>query len=147
VARIENAAAVTRVFGRWPTFHDAEILRIHLDRSRPDGPSMMVDIHAFEMTPEVDVRGFYVLRNHCVVSLRFLRISMLELSDFNHQNVLSGLEIGDADPASNDGRSVDVVAGTSNGCAFELKCDGVVVERVEPCDADGRLVHRDSDPG
>jgi len=108
---------------------------------------MTADIHAFEMTREVDVHGFYVLRNHVVVSLRFLRISMLELSDFNHQNALSGLEIGDADPGSNDGRSVKVVAGTSNGCAFELTCDGVVVERVEPCDADGRLKHRDSNPG
>ena len=108
---------------------------------------MTADIHAFEMMPEVDVRGFYVLRNHVVVSLRFLRISKLELWDFNHQNVLSGLEIDDADPMSNDGRSVKVSAGTSHGCAFDLTCDRVVVERVEPCDAGGHVEHRDSNPG
>jgi hypothetical protein len=39
---VENAAALTKIFGKWPTFHDAEVLRIVLDRAGDDGPTKAV---------------------------------------------------------------------------------------------------------
>ena len=35
---IEYAEAITSIFGYWPSFHDAEVLTMHLDRDGEDGP-------------------------------------------------------------------------------------------------------------
>jgi hypothetical protein len=61
---IPGAADVVAWFGHWPTFHDAEVLSITLDRS---GESR-VAIHAFAKTAEVDSSGHYVTTKHAVVT-------------------------------------------------------------------------------
>ena len=63
------AERLTRIFGDWPSFHDAEVTRLVLDRSGPDGLTLDLEIHVFEATSEVDPAGFYVLENHtlCVI--------------------------------------------------------------------------------
>jgi hypothetical protein len=76
-------------FGYWPTFHDAEIVSLHLKRRSPS--SML--IHTWEMTNKVDERGFYVREKHVVVEFVFEDISGLDLSGFSHQNVIFGLEL------------------------------------------------------
>jgi len=89
---IPGAAEVVAWFGYWPTFHDAEVLSITLDRSR----GSTVAIHAFETTREVDAEGRYVLAKHATVT--FCLEGFPQDSDgivetriefFNHQNVLS----------------------------------------------------------
>lgn len=76
-------------FGYWPSFHDAEIVSLHLNRI---GPSSM-RVHTWEMTKEVDERGNYVLAKHVVVEFIFEGVSDLDVSGFNHQNVIFGLNI------------------------------------------------------
>jgi hypothetical protein len=71
MTRIKNEKALTDIFGRWPSFHDAEIISIYLDRSGQDGPSLEAKIHLFEMTNRVDAKGYYVLKNHILVTFRF----------------------------------------------------------------------------
>ncbi len=61
---IPGADDVVKWFGYWPTFQDAEILSIKLNRS---GESQVV-LHAFERTSEVDSRGDYVLAKHAMVT-------------------------------------------------------------------------------
>jgi len=61
---IPGAADVVAWFGYWPTFHDAEVLSITLERS---GTSRVV-IHAFEMTPELDETSHYISAKHAVVT-------------------------------------------------------------------------------
>jgi hypothetical protein len=89
---IPGAADVIAWFGHWPTFHDAEVLSITLDRS---GGSR-VAIHAFEMTPEVDTRGRYVLTKHAVVTFfleGFPQSQNIRVELFNQQNVLSSASV------------------------------------------------------
>ena len=93
---IPGAADVIAWFGHWPTFHDAEVLSITLDRS---GESR-VAIHAFEVTPEVNARGQYVLTKHAVVTFfldGFPRdqhgITNTRIEFFNHQNMLSSASV------------------------------------------------------
>ena len=76
-------------FGYWPTFHDAEIVSLHLNRRSPS--SLLV--HRGEPTGKVDERGFYVLGKHVVVEFVFEDIIDLNLGDFSHQNVISSLHI------------------------------------------------------
>src|SRR5689334_12879841 len=94
---VSNAHALTQIFGYWPSFHDAEVLTMCLDRAGDDGPSLEARVHVFEMTDQVDDRGFYVLRKHTLVTLRFADILLRNLRWFNHQNSLSGLGIFAAD--------------------------------------------------
>jgi immunity protein 50 of polymorphic toxin system len=86
---IVGARELHEWFGYWPTFHDAEILSLHLNRH---GTSSLL-IHTWEMTKKVDERGFYVLEKHIVVEFVLDDISELELGGFSHQNVISGLEL------------------------------------------------------
>lgn len=88
---IPGAQDVVAWFGYWPTFHDAEVLSISLDRLS----GCLVSIHAFEMTGEVDSRGRYVLGKHAVVTFcmeGFVRDESglnTRIEFFNGQNVLS----------------------------------------------------------
>ena len=65
-------------FGRWPSFHDAEILSIELNRL---GASR-IRIHVWNRLADVDTRGFYKHDKHCTVTFKLEQISDLELADF-----------------------------------------------------------------
>ena len=128
---IEHAEKLTRIFGEWPSFHDAEVIRLTLDRSRSDGPSLEMDIHVFAMTAEVDSKGHYVLKNHTLVTLRFTEIATEELTGFNEQNALFDLKISEVDPATHDGRGVRVEISSSYGLAGNFVCKRAIVSEVK----------------
>jgi hypothetical protein len=129
---IENDEALTRIFGGWPSFHDAEVLSVHLDRGDKDGASLEARIHVFKMTSEVDERGYYVLTDHTLVTLFFANIILRELRGFNHQNALFGIGIEEVDPATNDGRRLAVAFEVSYGVETHFLCDRVIVRSVGP---------------
>lgn len=76
--------------GRVPSFHDAEVLGVWLDR---DGAIGQVKVHAFEITNQVDPDGYLGLTKHVVVLFEFDRVAGLNLVGFNAQNVINGLSI------------------------------------------------------
>ena len=89
---VPGAAELFGWFGSWPTFHDGEVLSLHLDRA---GPSR-IRVHTRERTNELDSHRFYVLRKHIVVTFILEDVSDLELDEFNHQNVVAGLTLNKA---------------------------------------------------
>ncbi|MCC6155952.1 MAG: hypothetical protein IT367_19450 [Candidatus Hydrogenedentes bacterium] len=130
---IKSTTLVTDVYGCWPRFHDAEVIRIVLDRGTADGgPSLAMDIKTFEMTSEVDAKGHFVLRNEKVVSLRFLSVTELELCDFNRQNVLLELEISRISGDGGDSR-FEVSLNASYGVAGSFRCREIKVEEICDC--------------
>ena len=133
-AEIENAAAVTDVFGYWPTFHDAEVHYITLGREGADRPYLEARIHVFEMTSDVDDAGFYVRRHHRMVTLRFGNIADEQVCWFNQQNALMGIAISTAReaPKEDDRRRWHVHFAGSFGCDVDLLCDRIAVTSVEP---------------
>lgn len=80
--------------GRMPSFHDAEVLSLGLDR---DAASAILRVHAFEMTSEVDARGYFICTRHVVVVFKLSWIGSMELDGFNQQNVLDGLKVSRTD--------------------------------------------------
>ncbi len=76
--------------GRVPSFHDAEVLGLVLDRR---GARCTVRIHTFQRTSEVDAKGFFVLDKHAQVSFHLEGVTNLELGDFNEQNAIYGLAL------------------------------------------------------
>ena len=88
---IPGAETVVAWFGYWPTFHDAEVLSIVLDRS---GPST-VAVHVFESTSEVEADGYYRLIKHAVATFSIGEfypdhegVTDTRIDFLNHQNVL-----------------------------------------------------------
>jgi hypothetical protein len=93
---IPGADAVVAWFGHWPTFHDAEVLSIFLDRT---GESRIA-IQVFEKTPDVASSGRHSLTKPATVTFcleGFLRdqhgITNNRIEFFNHQNVLSSVTV------------------------------------------------------
>ncbi len=69
------------------SFHDAEIVELHLHRA---GKSWK-RIHWWVVRQEVDERGHYVCDKHATVTLRMYEVFELDLAGFNQQNVLFGM--------------------------------------------------------
>lgn len=86
---IPGAADVVAWFGRWPSFHDAEIISLHLHRS---DPSILV-IYAWNMTDKVDASRHYVLEKHALVTFTLHGVSDLNLAAFSGQNVIDSLDV------------------------------------------------------
>ena len=140
---ITNSERLTSVFGYWPSFHDAEVISFRLDRrptSLGPGPTVESLIHVFEMTNEVDEKGFYVLRNHVLVDLRFSRVMQPIVEEFNHQNALMGLGIRDIKERQLERLNFEVTFDSSFGLEASFQCVDVEVVSVEPCNGNGQLV-------
>ena len=95
---IHNHQLVLEAFGRWPSFHDAEVHSALLDRTRKfdNGsfyPSVELVIHGWNMTSEITDKGYYKLENQNLVHFIFEEVSDLELDGLNHQNVISSLDL------------------------------------------------------
>jgi len=97
---IPGSEKLLAIFGRWPSFHDAEVIQIQLSRvhagnrsNRYEGPLLFARVHTWDITNEVDSTGHYVLKNHTLVTLRFSDVRELKLEGFNHQNAIFGLTI------------------------------------------------------
>lgn len=86
---IEGAKDLSDWFGYWPSFHDAEVISLHLNR----GAASSLVLHTWEMTKEVDKQGYYVLAKHVLVEFVMGQVVDLSLSGFNHQNVVFGLGV------------------------------------------------------
>jgi hypothetical protein len=91
VPRIEDTEFVIEWFGHWPSFHDAEILSVHINRN---GTSSL-RVYAFNTTDRVDDNGRYVREREATVVFEFngIRAIHLEGEDADGQNVISGLSL------------------------------------------------------
>ncbi len=84
------------------------------------------------MTGDLDERGFYVLTNHTLATLRFDGISELELYGFNHQNVLSNVKLEDISELAMPDSRWNVSLPSSFGVGGRLVCASISVARAEP---------------
>jgi hypothetical protein len=97
---VQGSEKLLAIFGRWPSFHDAEVMEIRLARKpkergekRDQGVELSARIRTWDMTNEVDSTGYYVLKKQTLVKFRFSGVEELKLEGFNHQNVIFGLTI------------------------------------------------------
>src|SRR5882672_4254724 len=132
-AKVENSHLVTDIFGRWPSFHDAEVLEMTLNRGERAtyGPWLSAKIHVFEMTSQVE-NGAYVLRHHSAVNFHFRELHELKLDGFNQQNVLGGLRIVDVSDGKLEGINFEVFFDGIYGVSASLQCRSINIESVEP---------------
>jgi len=132
--KIENSQLLTDIFGRWPSFHDSEVMRIVLNRGDVQrfDPYLEATIHVFQMTAEVDEHGKHVLKNHTAVTFRFIEIYELSLEDFNQQNVMCDLSISDISDHKLERIKFNVSFDGIFGVSAKFQCNSICVESVEP---------------
>lgn len=132
---VQGAEKLTELFGHWPSFHDAEVISLVLDRSGDDngfGPSLVATIRAFDITDEVLPSGFLKLTHECVTVIAFREIVQLQLTDFNGQNVLSGLHIVDIRDRQLERQHFEVSFSGVYGLDARFQCRAVEVLSVTP---------------
>ena len=131
VDRILGAHQVVGAFGFWPTFHDAKVLWLQLDRRfRDDGcyrPTLETLVHAVE-------------RHHALIQLRFRGVIELQLKGFNFQNLLHGLTLKDARDWQLERVRWDVRFESTFGLNASFQCYEIEVVSVVPCDKAGEPI-------
>lgn len=132
--RIVNHKLVTDWFGRWPGFHDAEILSMVLDRKPLEtgtGPSLTIRLHAFEPVAETDDRGYCKSVKHAIVTLEFAGMEEVTLEGFNSQNVVFCLDLKEV-TAGGGQPALDVCFSSSYGVGCAFRSTFARVKSVEP---------------
>jgi hypothetical protein len=76
-------------FGRVPSFHDAEVLSIYLNRRAESH----IRIHTWSMTNSIDEKGYFILDKHVVVTFSLQDISASKFEGLSRQNVIDGFEL------------------------------------------------------
>jgi Immunity protein 50 len=147
--QIAGADQLVAVFGYWPSFHDAEVLWLRVDRHFYGdgcyGPTLETLVHAFEMTSEVAADGYYVLRHHVLVHLRFVEVVELRLDGFNCQNALMGLTLTDLRDRQMERVRWSVHFDSAFGVDSSFQCFAVEVLSVVPCSKAGEPMHAGTD--
>jgi len=131
-ADISGSELVTQVFGYWPSFHDAEVIRMSFETTTPyaAGPDLRADIYTFEITNEVGSNGAFILQHHTLVSFRFSGIENLRMDGFGNQNAIMGLSIADVRSRQLETINFEVTFEGSFGVSAEFMCRDVSVESV-----------------
>lgn len=128
---IQGAGLVTPQFGGWPCFHDAEIVRLTLQREKPTAYLEGI-FHVFNQSHDSPEQRD---RKHRLVTIRFDAIDQLRLEDFNRQNVIDDLNVEEL----GSGKRFAVRMVANNGCDTAFLCDSIRVVSVEPYTRDERL--------
>jgi hypothetical protein len=128
IPTIQGAADVVSWFGWWPSFHDAEVVGLLLDRGNPS----VVRVHYFNTTSVISPTGHYVTEKHAVVTFEFREIVNIDLAHFNHQNVLSAIIIRNTDDV------FELLLGGCYGLQGSIFGKGLSVS-VEPGLPEGRV--------
>ena len=89
-------------------------------------------MHTFHVTDEVDHKGLYILDKHCVVTFVLEDLSAVELTHFNHQNVLLRLEF------YKDNDEYVLVFAPAHGIEGTLKAKNVSIEMIPGIPSDSQ---------
>ena len=76
-------------FGYWPSFHDAELLSLKVERDGISG----LRLHTWEMTRDLDDKGYFKLIKHVVVEFAFEGVTGIGLDEIRHENILMELSL------------------------------------------------------
>lgn len=89
IDQLEGGAALCAWFGGVPSFHDARLLQLEL---RQGAPGLLV-AKTFQMLPETDADGYFVLVKHVIVTLTLFDLVAVELVDFMEGAIMDLLSV------------------------------------------------------
>lgn len=124
---ILNYKAVTDLYGHWPSFHDANVIAYEISND-----IINLALHNWQMTKEVDEKGYFVLKDHSLVSFRFKDIYDVNMDSFASGNILFGLEFI---PNSDASFKVELDSVMDMSGSFSARSGEVI--SIVPCTSDG----------
>ena len=135
---IDNAAKLIERFGAWPSFHDAEVLRVEMGRGPPHAPdttSLLITVHVWETATEYSdtIHYEFVHKNDSVIVFRFQDIVELALDGFNLQNVIDDLVV--VSDGASEKYPVKVGIESIFGLGGSFRCARAEVVSVHPLPA------------
>jgi hypothetical protein len=143
---IEGSKKLTDIFGYWPSFHDAEVIELTLWRgdvepeaSRYIFPVLKARLHVWELTKDVNSKGFLVSKHHTLTTLRFHDVNEFRMEGFNHQNAILGLSITRQDRSEGPTPVFAVHFNPAHGMGASFICSRVEVVDAVRCSNDGKL--------
>ena len=141
---IEGSEKLTKIFGYWPTFHDAEVHELNLWRGdvEPDAgqyifPALSVSLHLWELLNETNERGYLVTRHHTFAKLHFHDVDELKMEGFNHQNAIFGLSITREERPEGPSPLFVVNFDPAFGMGASFTCGRIEVVDAVPCSENG----------
>lgn len=143
--RIEGSEKLIGIFGYWPSFHDAEVIDLHFwpgdvnpEEERYIFPVLTVKFHLWEMTNDVDGRGYLGTRYHTLSTVRFHDVYKFKMEGFNHQNPIFGLDISQQERSEGPSPVFEVIfRPVSFGVDASLTCMRIEVLDTVLCTHDG----------
>ena len=123
-AGLNGFDAVVRWFGRWPSFHDAEIVSLRLMR---EGESLL---RVYPYYPEKPAAVDFVLEG----------VTDLELYDFSSQNVISSLDLEAVIDQTKE-KAIRLKLGACYGLAGHIDARRVRVKLVPAKSSDDVSLH------
>lgn len=141
---IDNAEKLIARFGRWPSFHDAEVLRVEMGRGPPHAPdstSLLITIHVWETATEYsdDIHYEFAHKNDTVVTFHFQDITELALDGFNLQNVIDDLAVVSDGASKKHPLKVEIESIFGLGGSFRCARAEVVSVHALPAEAQQRF--------
>ena len=133
-AHIANSEKVIEALGYWPTFHDAEVISFLVERALPlrngySSARVAVHVRMYETVGEGTAQYAQVLSKSVLIRFAFSTVSELELSDFNHQNVINSITVERTGSKGLGGLQVTIES--IWGFGGTLRCMSASVETVE----------------
>jgi hypothetical protein len=90
---IVGSEKLTRIYGGWPTFDDAEVIDLHYWRGCVK-PGAWDDSDVFPvLTIKIHIWMESAASHHTLATLRFKDVDDFKMEGFNHQNAISQLNI------------------------------------------------------
>jgi hypothetical protein len=128
---VSDRKALEERFGRWPSFHDAEVQAVRLDSGqRTDGrPSVELDIHLFASDGIIE-NGRLRMGRHTLATSRFEGAEAIELDGFGRQHVLDDLEIHHLGETATTAARLLVDLPSNNGLGGSFRCQDAIVIAV-----------------
>lgn len=128
----ENAELLTKIFGGWPSFCNAEVLSVSLSRRGALGPTVDIGVNLVELKQDLVAPGCWYSQNPTDAVLRFTGVELHRLAGMNRRNEIDDLLVSEIDPAAHDGRRwlIEIVPRTGLSARFE--CVGGRVLSVQP---------------
>ncbi len=91
---IKDGQKLIEVIGEWPSFDDAELIRLTLDRTDGSPHLPVSNSPTLTMTVRLAETGYYLTEVH------FDNVADLDLSNFRHQNVLMRSSLAERFPTN-----------------------------------------------
>lgn len=131
---ITGTEHVVEVLGYWPSFHDAEVISFLAERALPFKHNdtvarLAVHVRQYQTIGAGTSNYEQVLQKSVLIRFVFKGACELEVSDFNHQNVIDAINITRRD--AGDTAPLLVYIPSIWGFGGTLRCQSAEVESIE----------------